>query len=84
MTGPAGARRREGSRLLLALALVAGIAAAVFAGGAFSGLAADLLGISSVTVRLTIKVLAIAAALPAGFYLVERIFLARSSRDPED
>jgi hypothetical protein len=31
------------------------------------------------------KVLAVAAALPAGFYLVERFFLERSARkDPEN
>jgi hypothetical protein len=34
-------------------------------------------------VRLGAKVLAVAAALPAGFYLVERFFLERSARKPE-
>jgi hypothetical protein len=39
----------------------------------------DLLGVASPPVRLGVKVIAVAAALPAGFYLVERAFLARSS-----
>jgi len=51
------------------------------AAGALAGdLAARLLGVASLPVRMTIKVACIAAALPAGFYLVERFFLRRAAR----
>ncbi len=39
----------------------------------------DFFGVASTPVRLGVKVIAMAAALPAGFYLVERAFLGRSS-----
>ena len=75
-----GRRRiRPGSRLLLGIALVFGTLGAVCAGALLADFALDLLGIVSPPVRLGVKVIAMAAALPAGFYLVERAFLARSS-----
>lgn len=80
-TSPRGVkRRREGSRLLLAVALAAGVAAALYGGARLSDLVSDLAGIDSPSVRLGIKVAFVVAALPAGFYFVERIFLARSVR----
>ncbi|MCL5966483.1 MAG: hypothetical protein M1550_04620 [Deltaproteobacteria bacterium] len=82
--GSSGGRRRKGSRLLLALALLAGIAAAVLAGTTLSGFIADRLGIASLTARLTMKAMGIAVALPAGFYLVELFFLRRASRDTRE
>ncbi len=77
---PGGGTKRPGSRLLLALALACAAFAAVYAGARVGDLAADVLGITSVPARLVLKVLLMAAALPAGFYLVERFFLARSTR----
>ncbi|MFA6147709.1 MAG: hypothetical protein WC899_05820 [bacterium] len=74
-----GRRKRPGSRLLLAIALFAGTLASVCAGAWLADFALDLLGVTSTQVRLGVKVIAMAAALPAGFYLVERAFLARSS-----
>jgi hypothetical protein len=71
--------KRPGSRLLLGIALFAGILASVCGGALLADFALDLLGVSSSPVRLGAKVIAMAAALPAGFYLVERAFLARSS-----
>jgi len=73
-------KRRSGSRLLLAAALVGGVIAAFFAGARISDFLCDLLGVTSTPVRLGVKVASIAVALPAGFYLVERFFLSRSSR----
>lgn len=70
---------RPGSRLLLGIALFAGILASMFVGALFADFALDLLGVASPTVRLVMKAIAMAAALPAGFYIVERAFLARSS-----
>jgi hypothetical protein len=72
-------RKRPGSRLLLGFALVFGTLGAVYAGALLADFALDLLGVASPPVRLGVKVIALAAAVPAGFYLVERAFLARSS-----
>jgi len=72
-------RIRPGSRLLLGVALFSGILASMCGGALLADFALDLLGVASPPVRLVVKVIAIAAALPAGFYLVERAFLARSS-----
>ena len=72
-------RIRPGSRLLLGIALVFGTLGAVYAGALLADFALDLLGVASPPVRLGVKVIAMAAALPAGFYLVERAFLARST-----
>jgi hypothetical protein len=71
-------RTRPGSRLLLGIALFAGTLASICGGALLADFALDLLGVASPPVRLGVKVLAMAAALPAGFYLVERAFLARS------
>jgi hypothetical protein len=73
--------RRSGSRLLLAVALASGIIGAFFAGAMLADFLCDITGVTSTAVRLGVKVACIAATLPAGFYLVERIFLSRSSRD---
>ena len=72
-------RKRPGSRLLLGIALFVGALASICGGGLLADFALDLLGVASPPVRLVVKVVAMAAALPAGFYLVERAFLARSS-----
>ena len=72
-------RKRPGSRLLLGIALFAGTLLSMFGGALVAEFALDLLGVASPPVRLGVKVIAMAAALPAGFYLVERAFLARSS-----
>ena len=72
-------RGRPGSRLLLGIALFVGTLMSLCGGAVLADLAMDLLGVASPPVRLVVKVLAMAAALPAGFYLVERAFLARSS-----
>ena len=72
-------RKRPGSRLLLGIALFAGTLASMCGGALLADFALDLLGVASPTVRLGVKVITMAAALPAGFYLVERAFLARSS-----
>ncbi|MBI5905915.1 MAG: hypothetical protein HZB86_10295 [Deltaproteobacteria bacterium] len=77
----AGIRRtRPGSRLLLGAALFFGTLAAMFAGAMLAEALLDLFGVGSAAVRLGGKVLAMACALPAGFYLVERWFIRRSSR----
>lgn len=70
---------RPGSRLLLGVALVFGTLGTVYAGALIADFALDLLGVASPAVRLGMKAIAMAAALPAGFYIVERAFLARSS-----
>jgi len=70
-------RKRPGSRLLLGIALFAGILASICGGALLAEFALDLLGVASPPVRLGVKVIAMAAALPAGFYLVERAFLVR-------
>jgi len=72
-------RKRPGSRLLLGVALFAGTLASICGGALLADFALDLLGVASPPVRLGAKVIAMAAAVPAGFYLVERAFLARSS-----
>lgn len=77
---PGGSGKRKGSRLLLAVALAAGTAAALYAGTRVSDLICDLAGIGSPVVRLGLKVACVTVALPAGFYVVERLFLARSVR----
>jgi hypothetical protein len=71
-------QKRPGSRVLLGIALAAGALMSMFGGALLADIALDLLGIASPTVRVGVKVIAMAAALPAGFYLVERAFLARS------
>ena len=71
-------RKRPGSRLLLGISLFAGTLVSISAGAILADFVLDLLGVSSPPVRLGVKVIAIAAALPAGFYLVERAFLVRS------
>lgn len=75
-----GGRKRNGSRLLLAAALLGGIVAAFSTGSLVPEILAGLLGIDSNGVRLALKVVAVAVALPAMFYLVERLFLVRGSR----
>jgi hypothetical protein len=69
--------RRPGSRVLLGIALFAGTLMAMCGGALLADFALDLLGVASAPVRLGVKAIAMAAALPAGFYLVERAFLAR-------
>jgi hypothetical protein len=64
--------------VLLGVALFAGILASMCGGALLADFALDLLGVASTPVRLVAKVIAMAVALPAGFYLVERAFLARS------
>jgi hypothetical protein len=73
-------QKRPGSRLLLGVALLAGTLASMYAGARVAGFLLDLLGVVSTPVRLGAKVLAVLLALPAGYYLVERFFLQRSSR----
>ena len=63
--------------MLLGVALFAGTIAAMYGGALLADFALDLLGVASPRVRLAVKVIALATALPAGFYLVERAFLAR-------
>ena len=72
-------KKRHGSRLLLGIALFAGVLASMCGGALFADFALDLLGVASPAVRLGVKAIAMAAALPAGFYIVERAFLARPS-----
>ncbi|OYV98147.1 MAG: hypothetical protein B7Z62_04465 [Deltaproteobacteria bacterium 37-65-8] len=71
-------RIRPGSRLLLGITIVFGTLGSVYAAALLADFALDLMGVASPPVRLGVKVIAMAAALPAGFYLVERAFLARS------
>jgi hypothetical protein len=75
-----GRRKRPGSRLALAVALFAGTLASMYAGARIADFLLDLLGVEWTPVRLGLKVLAVAAALPAGYYVVERFFLERSAR----
>ena len=72
-------RIRPGSRVLLGFALVFGTLGSVYAGALLADFVLDLFGVASTPVRLGVKVIAMAAALPAGFYLVERAFLGRTS-----
>ena len=78
----AGRGKRPGSRVLLGIALFAGTLMSICGGALLADFAMDLLGVALPPVRLGVKVIAMAAALPAGFYLVERAFLARSSVTP--
>ena len=73
-----GGSKGPGSRVLLGIALFAGTLMAMYGGGLLADFALDLLGVISPPVRLGVKGIAMAAALPAGFYLVERAFLSRS------
>ena len=81
---PAGRTKRPGSRLLLALALAGGALAALYGGALLADLMADAFGVASIPVRLVLKVVLMAATLPAGFYLVERFFLERARRRGND
>ena len=72
-------RKRPGSRLLLGIALALGTLGAVYAGSLLADFALDLLGVVSSPARLGVKAIVMAAAVPAGFYLVERAFLAWTS-----
>ena len=74
-------RKRPGSRLLLSAALLGGITAALFIGASVPEIVAGLAGIASRTLRLVLKVVGVIVALPVAFYLVERYFLKRSSRN---
>ncbi len=74
-------RKRRGSRLLLALSLLACVAVALFLGASVPEMIAGLAGIASRTVRLALKVVGVIVALPVAFYLVERMFLKRSRSD---
>lgn len=74
-------QRRPGSRLLLSAALLGGIAAALFLGASVPEIVAGLAGVASRTLRLVLKVVGVIVALPVAFYLVERYFLKRSSRN---
>ena len=80
VAGGSGSGKRTGSRLVLAASLVAGITVAIFAGATIADFLSDNMGVTSTAVRIGLKVACIAALLPAGFYLVERYFLFRSSR----
>ena len=73
-------KRRTGSRFLLAVALAVCVISALFAGARISDFFCDLAGIESTWARLGGKVAVIGMVLPAGFYLIERLFLSRSSR----
>jgi hypothetical protein len=66
--------------MLLAVALVAGTLASMYAGARLAGFLLDFFRVESMPVRLVAKVLAVALALPAGYYLVERLFLRWSAR----
>jgi len=76
-----GRQKRPGSRLLLAGALLGGIAAALFIGASIPEILAGLAGVASRTLRLVLKVVGVIVALPVAFYLVERFFLKKSSRE---
>ena len=75
-------RIRPGARLLLGVAIVFGTLGTVYAAAWLADSALDLLGVASPPARLAVKVIAMAAALPAGFYLVERAFLGRPRASP--
>lgn len=74
-------QKRPGSRPLLAAALLGGIAAALLFGASVPDMIAGFAGIASRTFRLALKVVGVIVALPVAFYLVERFFLKRASRD---
>lgn len=63
---------------MLGIALGFGTLAAICAGARIAELALDLLGVESDPVRIGGKAIAMAAAIPAAFYAVERAFLERS------
>jgi len=65
--------------VLLGIALFAGTLMSMCGGALLADFALDLLGVASPPVRIGVKVIGMAAALPAGFYLVERAFLARTT-----
>lgn len=75
-----GRQKRAGSRLLLAVSLLAGIAAALFLGASIPEMVGGIAGIGSRTARLVLKVVGVIVALPVAFYLVERLFLKRAGR----
>ncbi|MGE5700358.1 MAG: hypothetical protein ACM31N_09895 [Deltaproteobacteria bacterium] len=79
--GHSGRPGRPGSRPLLAAALLGGIAAALFLGASVPDMIAGFAGIASRAFRLALKVVGVIVALPVAFYLVERLFLKKSSRD---
>lgn len=72
--------RKPGARVLLALGLAAVVPAALLAGTTLADLAARLIGISSPRIVLALKVILVVAFLPAGFHIVERIFITRATR----
>ena len=74
-----GRGKRPGSRLLLGIALGLGTLGSVYAGALLADFMLDLLGVVRTPVRLGVKAVVMAAAVPAGFYLVERAFLAWAS-----
>lgn len=78
--GKHGTGKRPGSRLLLAAALLAAVLAAFSIGSQLPEVLSGLLRIDSNAVRLALKVIAVVVALPAMFYLVEKLFLNRTSR----
>jgi len=73
-------RKRPGSRLLLGVALLSGTFASMFAGARLADFLTDLLDVTWPPLRIGVKALLVAAALPAGYYLVERFFIERSAR----
>jgi len=75
------AGKRRGSRLLLAAALLGGVAAALILGVSVPEIIANFAGVASRTLRLVLKVVGVIVALPIAFYFVERFFLERSSRN---
>ena len=75
-----GTRKRDGSRVLLAAALLAGIVAALFLGVSVFGMITRAAGIESGVVRLVLEIAGVIVALPAAFYLVETLFLSHSRR----
>ena len=80
---PPERRKRRGSRLLLAVSLLAGIATALVLGASVPEMIAGIAGVGSGIVRLALKVVGVIVALPVAFYLVERFFLSRSGRRDE-
>jgi hypothetical protein len=78
------APNRKGSRLLLGLALLSGALGAMYLAALLADVAMDLFGVVSRPVRLAGKTLLLAASVPCGFLLVERAFLAWTSRRTED
>ncbi len=78
--GESGPSPRRGSRALLAAALLGGILAALYLGASLPDLVLGALGVVSRTFRLVLKALLVIAALPLAFYLVEKLFLARTRK----